>query len=43
MRRFFARFVNLFRGRGAERELVHEIESHLAMLKEDFERARKLK
>src|ERR1700730_585548 len=38
MRRFFARLVNLFRGRGAERELVREIESHLAMLKEDFER-----
>jgi predicted permease len=38
MRRFFVRFVNLFRGRGAERELSREIESHLALLKEDFER-----
>ncbi len=38
MRRFFARFLNLFRGRGAERELAREIESHLAILQEDFER-----
>ena len=38
MRRFFARFINLFRGRGAERELAREIDSHLAILQEDFER-----
>jgi predicted permease len=37
MRRFFLRFANLFRGRDAERELTREIESHLAILAEDFE------
>ena len=38
MRRFFARFVNVFRGTGAEPELAREIESHLALLEEEFER-----
>lgn len=38
MHRFFARFMNLFRGEHAERELAREIGSHLAMLQEDFER-----
>ena len=38
MRRFFARFANVFRGPGAEPELAREIESHLALLEEDFER-----
>ena len=38
MRRFFARLVSLFRGPRAESEMAHEIESHLALLAEDFER-----
>jgi putative ABC transport system permease protein len=38
MRRFFARFVNLLRGKEAERELSREIDSHLALLQENFER-----
>ena len=38
MRRFFARLANLFRRRHAEGELAREIESHLALLKDDFER-----
>jgi len=38
MRRFLARFANLFRGRGAEREMSREIRSHLALIEEDFER-----
>src|SRR5713226_5841336 len=38
MRRFFARLANLFCGRSAERELAREIESHLAILQEEFER-----
>src|SRR5437870_963465 len=38
MHRFFARFVNLFRGEHAERELAREVESHLALLRQDFER-----
>ncbi len=38
MRRLFARFANLFRRRGAEREMSREIEAHLALLREDFER-----
>jgi putative ABC transport system permease protein len=38
MRRFFARLVNLFRGPRAESEMAREIESHLALLEEDFER-----
>ena len=38
MRRFLARVANLFRGRGAERELVREITAHIALLQEEFER-----
>lgn len=38
MRRSFAKFVNLFRGRSAEHEMTREIESHLAILQEEFER-----
>lgn len=38
MRRFFARLTNLFRSRRAERELAREIDSHLALLQENFER-----
>jgi hypothetical protein len=38
MRRSLARLVNLFRGARAEGELAREIESHLALLQEDFER-----
>ena len=38
MRRFFLRLASLFRGRKAERELAREIEAHLALLQEDFER-----
>ena len=38
MRRFFARFANLFRVRRAESEMIREIEAHLALLREDFER-----
>jgi len=38
MRRFFARIRNLFNGRSAEPELAREIESHLALLEEEFER-----
>lgn len=38
MRRFLARLASLFRGRSAEREMTREIESHLALLQEDFER-----
>ena len=38
MRRFFARLVNLFRGTRVESEMAREIESHLALLAEDFER-----
>ncbi len=37
MRRFFARLAHLFRFRNAETESAREIESHLAMLQEDFE------
>ena len=37
MRRFFARFANLFRGRRAEREMAREIEAHLALLQDEFE------
>ncbi|MGO4884892.1 MAG: ADOP family duplicated permease [Bryobacteraceae bacterium] len=37
MRRFLSRFVNLFRGSRAERELAREIDSHLALLEEEFE------
>ncbi len=38
MRRFFVRVANLFRSRGAEREMTREIESHLGMMQEEFER-----
>jgi len=38
MRRFLAKLANLFRGRSAERELAREVESHLAMLEEEFGR-----
>jgi len=38
MRRFFARLVNLLRRDRAEHDLAREIESHLALLKGDFER-----
>jgi len=36
MRRLLAQFANLFRGRAAEREMSREIESHLALLEENF-------
>ena len=38
MRRFFARFRNLLHGENAELELSREIDSHLALLAENFER-----
>src|SRR5262245_34658164 len=38
MRRFFARLANLFNHQKAERELAREIEAHLAMMQDDFER-----
>src|SRR5690242_9740143 len=38
MRRFLLRLANLFRGRSAERDLAREIDSHLALLREEFER-----
>ncbi|HEY4362661.1 MAG TPA: ABC transporter permease [Bryobacteraceae bacterium] len=38
MRRSLSRLVNLFRRGGAERELAREIQAHLALLAEDFER-----
>jgi putative ABC transport system permease protein len=38
MRRFFVRLANLFRGAQAEHELAREIQSHLALLEEEFER-----
>src|SRR5215471_21159687 len=41
MRRFLAQVANLFRGRAAEHEMSREIESHLALLEENF-RARGL-
>jgi len=37
MRRFLKRLANLFRPR-AEREMNREIEAHLALMQEDFER-----
>ena len=37
MRRFVAKFANLFRGRQAERELAREIDSHLGLLQQEFE------
>ena len=39
MRRFLAKFANLFRRQSAEQELTREIDSHLALLEEDFERS----
>src|SRR5262245_46394871 len=38
MRRFFARLANLFRSGNAEREMTREIDAHLALIQEDFER-----
>jgi len=38
MRRFIARFLSLLRNGTAERELAREIDSHLALIQEDFER-----
>lgn len=38
MRRLLARLANLFRVRRAENELAREIQSHLIMLQDDFER-----
>ncbi|MGH9627837.1 MAG: ABC transporter permease [Bryobacteraceae bacterium] len=38
MRRFLLRVANLFRLQTAERELAREIDSHLALLEEQFER-----
>ena len=38
MRRFFARLANLFRSQNAERELAREIDAHLALMQDDFER-----
>ena len=38
MRRFFARLSNLFHASRRESDLAREIESHLALLEEDFER-----
>src|SRR5580698_7974452 len=38
MRRFLARVVNLFRRRRVESEMTREIEAHLALIAEDFER-----
>ncbi|HXE15251.1 MAG TPA: ABC transporter permease [Bryobacteraceae bacterium] len=38
MRRFWARFHNVFDGGRAERELAREVESHLGLLQETFER-----
>src|SRR6478609_3746455 len=37
MRRFLHRFVNLFRP-AAEREMQREIDAHLALIQEDFEK-----
>ncbi|MBZ5576259.1 MAG: ABC transporter permease [Acidobacteriia bacterium] len=38
MRRFLLRLANLFGSRRAEREMTREMESHLSLLQEDFER-----
>ena len=38
MRRFFVRLANLFRSNRAEREMAREIDAHLALLQEEFER-----
>jgi len=37
VRRFFARFANLFRSHRAEREMTREIDAHLALSQEEFE------
>ena len=37
MRRFLARFANLFRRRRAEHEMAREIGAHLALLQDEFE------
>ena len=38
MRRFLSRFANLFRGRDADREMTREIDAHLTLLQDEFER-----
>lgn len=38
MRRFFARLANLFRRQNSERELAREIDAHLVLMQDDFER-----
>ncbi|MGH9764199.1 MAG: ABC transporter permease [Blastocatellia bacterium] len=38
MRRFFAKLKNVFRHRSAERDLAREVEAHLALLQDEFER-----
>ena len=38
MRRFLAKFANLFRGQRAEEEMAREIAAHLALLEEDYQR-----
>jgi putative ABC transport system permease protein len=38
MRRGLSRFANLIRGEKADREMAREMEAHLALLQEDFER-----
>ncbi|MCC6539926.1 MAG: ABC transporter permease [Bryobacterales bacterium] len=38
MRRFLLRLSNLFRGQRAEREMAREIDAHLALMQDDFER-----
>src|ERR1700722_14724608 len=37
MRRFIAKLTSLFRHQTAESELAREVESHLALLQEDFQ------
>jgi hypothetical protein len=38
MRRFFAKLKNVFRHRSAERDLTREVDAHLALLQDEFER-----
>jgi putative ABC transport system permease protein len=38
VRRFFLRLANLFRGRRADGEMTREIDAHLALLQDEFER-----
>jgi hypothetical protein len=38
MRRFLKRLTNVLRGADADREMTREMESHLALLQEDFEK-----